>query len=203
MARSRIKEIDVGEIAREFGGGGHSTAASAAIKDLTIIQVEEKLRSALRNKMSPPRTARDFMSFPVKTINAVESLDQAGQILTRYNINVLPVLKRGRLVGLLSRQVIEKASYHGLKDLPAEEYMIREFSVVDPETPWSVIQEIIIENNQRFLPVTEKRKLVGGITRTDLLRVLHVDLVEEPHYLFEQGVSSSRRQKRVMSQQMK
>jgi tRNA nucleotidyltransferase (CCA-adding enzyme) len=203
VARSRIKEIDVGEIAREFGGGGHSTAASASIKDLTIIQVEEKLRSALRNKMSPPRTARDFMSFPVKTINAIESLDKAGQILTRYNINVLPVLKRGRLVGLISRQVIEKASHHGLKDLPAEEYMIREFSVVDPETPWSVIQKIIIENNQRFLPVTEKRKLVGGITRTDLLRVLHVDLVEEPHYLFEQGVTSSRRQKRIMTHQMK
>jgi len=202
VARSRRKEIDVGEIARAFGGGGHSSAASATIKDLTIIQVEEKLKSILHNKISPPRVARDFMSFPVKTVNADESLSYAGQILTRYNINVLPVIKRGRLVGLISRQVVEKASHHGLKDLPAEEYMIREFSVVHPETPWSVIQKIIIEDNQRFLPVLEKKKLVGGITRTDLLRVLHIDLVEEPRYLFDQGVSSSLRQKRIMTHQM-
>ena len=202
VARSRRREVDVGEIAKEFGGGGHSSAASATIKDLTLIQVEEKLKSTLHNKIYPPRVARDFMSFPLKTVEAGESLNEAGQILTRYNINVLPVIKRGRLVGLISRQVIEKASHHGLKNLPVEEYMIREFSVVGPETPWSSIQKIIIETNQRFLPVTEKRKLVGGITRTDLLRILHADLAEEPHYLFEQGDSSSLRHKKVIKRQM-
>ena len=202
VARSRKREVDVGEVAKEFGGGGHSSAASAAIKDLTLIQVEEQLKSILHNKIYPPRVARDFMSSPLKTVDADEALSEAGQIMTRYNVNVLPVIKRGRLVGLISRQVIEKASHHGLKDLPVEEYMIREFSVVGPETLWSSIQKIIIESNQRFLPVTEKRKLVGGITRTDLLRVLHTDLTEEPHYLFEQGASASLRQKKVMTRQM-
>ena len=202
VARSRKREVDVGEVAKEFGGGGHSSAASAAIKDLTLIQVEEQLKSILHNKIYPPRVARDFMSSPLKTVDADEALSEAGQIMTRYNVNVLPVIKRGRLVGLISRQVIEKASHHGLKDLPVEEYMIREFSVVGPETLWSSIQKIIIESNQRFLPVTEKRKLVGGITRTDLLRVLHTDLAEEPHYLFEQGASASLRQKKVMTRQM-
>jgi len=202
VARSRRKDVDVGEVAKEFGGGGHSSAASAVIKDLTLIQAEEKLKSTLQNRISSARMARDFMSFPLKTVDAGETLNEAGQILTRYNINVLPVIKRSRLVGLISRQVIEKASHHGLKDLPVEEYMIREFSVVHPKTPWSSIQKIIVENNQRFLPVTERKKLVGGITRTDLLRVLHTDLVEEPHYLFEQGASSSLRQKRIITRQM-
>lgn len=202
VARSRRREVDVGEIAKAFGGGGHSSAASAAIKDLTLIQVEEQLKSILHNKIYPPRVARDFMSYPLKTVDAGEALSQAGQIMTRYNVNVLPVIKRGRPVGLISRQVIEKASHHGLKDLPVEEYMIREFSVVAPETPWSSIQKIIIEGNQRFLPVVDRKKLVGGITRTDLLRVLHTDLAEEPHYLFEQGASASLRQKKVMTRQM-
>jgi tRNA nucleotidyltransferase (CCA-adding enzyme) len=202
VGRSRRREIDVGEIAKEFGGGGHSSAASAAIRDLTLFQVEERLKSILQRTIDPPRIARDFMSFPVKTVDAAETLNEAGNILTRYNINVLPVLKRGRLLGLISRQVIEKASHHGLKELPVEEYMIRDFSEVHPETPWPTIQEIIIESNQRFLPVTEKRKLIGGITRTDLLRVLHTDLSEEPHYLFEQGASSSLRQKKIMLRQM-
>ena len=202
VARSRRKEVDVGEIAKEFGGGGHSSAASATIKDLTLVQVEEKLKNILHDKISPPRVARDFMSYPMKTVDADESLSKAGQILTRYNINVLPVVKKGRLVGLISRQVIEKASHHGLKDLPVEEYMIREFSVVGPETPWSTIQKNIIEHNQRFLPVTKGKKLVGGITRTDLLRVLHADLTKEPHQFPVQGSSTSPKQKRLLTHQI-
>ncbi len=202
VARSRRREVDVGEIAKEFGGGGHSTAASATIKKLTLIQVEEKLKALLQDKIYPSREAKDFMSFPVKTVNADETLSKAGEIMTRYNINVLPVMKGSGVIGLISRQVIEKASHHGLKDLPVTEYMIRDFSVVGPGTPWPTIQKIIVETNQRFLPVIEKRKLIGGITRTDLLRVLHTDLTEEPHYLFEQGAASSLKQKKAMVRQM-
>ena len=110
--------------------------------------MEEKLNTILRSTISPPRVARDFMSYPVKTVDASETLSRAGQVLTRYNINVLPVLKDGQLAGLISRQVIEKAAHHGLKDLSVEEYMIREFSTVGPQTPWPSIQQIIIEGNQ-------------------------------------------------------
>lgn len=202
VGRSRRREVDVGEIAKEFGGGGHSSAASATIRGLTLIQVEEQLKSILQRIVYPPRVARDFMSYPVKTVDAAETLSEAGGILTRYNINVLPVLKKGLLAGLISRQVIAKASHHGLKDLPVEEYMVRDFAEVSPETPWTTIQDIIIGGSQRFLPVTEKRKLIGSITRTDLLRVLHADLSDEPHYLFEQGAASSLRQKKIMLRQM-
>jgi len=202
VARSRNPEVDVGDIAKEFGGGGHSSAASATIRDQTLVQVEEKLKTILHSTISPPRVARDFMSYPVKTVDASETLSRAGQVLTRYNINVLPVLKDGQLAGLISRQVIEKAAHHGLKDLSVEEYMIREFSTVGPQTPWPSIQKIIIEGNQRFLPVIQRGKLIGGITRTDLLRVLHADLSEEPQYLFEEGAYASRKQNKLMVHQL-
>ncbi len=202
VARSRKPEVDVGDIAREFGGGGHSSAASATIRDQTLIQVEEKLKTILQSMISPARVARDFMSYPVKTVDASETLSRAGQVLTRYNINVLPVLKDGRLAGLISRQVIEKAAHHGLKGLPVEEYMVRDFATVNPQTPWPSIQKLIIEGNQRFLPVLQRGKLIGGITRTDLLRVLQADLSEEPEFLFEEGAYASRKQNKVMVRQM-
>ncbi len=41
VARSRIPEVNVGAIVSLFGGGGHATAASASIKDLTLVQAEE------------------------------------------------------------------------------------------------------------------------------------------------------------------
>jgi tRNA nucleotidyltransferase (CCA-adding enzyme) len=183
VARSRIKEVNVGEIAAEFGGGGHPTAASATIKEMTMVQAEHNLMEILNRHIKPIKIAKDVMSLPVKFINAYESLKVAGQLMTRYNINTLPVLEAGRLTGIITRQIIEKASFHGLKEVPVKEYMISEFSTVKPNTPWIEVQRLIIENNQRFLPVIEDGKLAGVITRTDLLRVLHTDLNEEPHYL--------------------
>ena len=47
VGRSRIKEVNVGEVLTEFGGGGHATAASATVHDMTMVQVEQKLLKIL------------------------------------------------------------------------------------------------------------------------------------------------------------
>ena len=57
VARSRIPEVSVGEIMHHFGGGGHATAASATVKDLTILQVLAKLEQILRDRVNPRRVA--------------------------------------------------------------------------------------------------------------------------------------------------
>jgi len=184
ICRSRVDYVNVSEVAIEFGGGGHSTAASATIRDLTLIQVEEKLLGVLRNKIGIQIHAKDIMAFPVKVIDSAASLQRAGKLLTRYNINVLPVIKENKLLGLISRQIIEKATYHGLKDLPTEEYMSTDFSSVSPDSLFLTVQKIIIENNQRFLPVVENDCIVGAITRTDLLRTMQSNLLKDPSYLY-------------------
>lgn len=179
VGRSRISEVNVGEVLVEFGGGGHATAASATIHDMTLTQVEQKLIMTLNEAIKPIKVAKDFMTTPVKTINVTESLEQASDMLTRYNINVLPVVAKGNLAGLISRQIIEKAKFHGLKGIPVQEYMTTEFFTVRPKTTLTDIKRFVIEENQRFLPVIERGKLCGAITRTDLLRALHVDTVVE------------------------
>ena len=97
-------------------------------------------------------------------------------MLTRYNINALLVVERigdkDRLVGFISRQVIEKALYHSLDDIPIREYMTSEFAIVGPDADLNEIQEKIIKNKQRVLPVMEDEKIIGAITRTDLLNLL-------------------------------
>ncbi|UCD70999.1 MAG: CBS domain-containing protein [Syntrophobacterales bacterium] len=177
IGRSRIEEVNVAEILLEFGGGGHATAASATVKDMTLIQCGEKLVEVLQETVKPRKFSKDLMTFPVKTIPAERKLSEAGELLTRYNINVLPVMRRGKLVGLISRQVIEKATFHGLGNRPVKEYMSTEYSVAEITTPLSKIQRLIVGNNQRFLPVMEGGKLVGAITRTDVLRAIQEDFV--------------------------
>ena len=202
VGRSRLEEVNVGEVATAFGGGGHATAASATIKEMSLHQVEEKLLQVLEGQITSVKKARDLMSFPVKTMEAQESIERAGELLTRYNINVLPVVDDGKVVGLISRQVVEKASFHGFKDSPVKDYMTSEFATVTPRTPLSKIQDLIVGNNQRFLPVTEKEKLVGAITRTDLLRWLYATTNRTPDSLVEKDFFSAQPRKKWVLQLM-
>jgi tRNA nucleotidyltransferase (CCA-adding enzyme) len=186
VARSRIEPVNVGEVASTFGGGGHATAASATIRNLSLDEVEENLLALLAKKVRPIQRARELMSFPVKSIPEQETIERARELLTRYNINVLPVMQNGSLAGLISRQIIEKAVFHGFKDSPVREYMTSEFATVHPRTPLSRIQDLIVGNNQRFLPVVEKGKLVGAITRTDLLRWVYLSSTRSPNILLKE-----------------
>lgn len=183
IARSRIKEVDVGQIARYFGGGGHPTAASSTIKNMTLIQVKEKLIGLLTENITSVIMAKDIMTFPMLSIPVDSFLEDARDSLVRYAINVIPVMKGDMIVGLLSRQVVEKALYHGLSNIGVGEYMTKDFSVVTPDTPLSEVQTKIIEGNQRLLPVMRNDRIKGVITRTDLLRSLHESLLEKPHYI--------------------
>lgn len=176
VARGRLPDIDLGAIAREFGGGGHATAASASIKDLTSIQVEERILELLREMIKPIKTARDIMTAPVKTVNNTATVVQAGDLMTRYGVNVLPVTDGDRLTGLIYREVIHKAVFHRFSDAPVTDFMSTEFERVTGDTPFREIQSSMIEHNQRFIPVVDGERVIGAITRTDILRTMHEDI---------------------------
>ena len=172
VGRSRLPEVDVAEILSELGGGGHSYAASAAVKDTPLTQVEEKLRQILQTRVHPRRLAREIMSFPVKSVTPEVTLEEAEVILNRYNINALPVLTDAKLLGLISRQTVEKGIFHGLKGHQVVDYMNSEVATVDPEASIAEIRDRLVINKQRVLPVVEDGKVIGLISRTDLLHLL-------------------------------
>jgi len=172
VARSRIDEVNAGEIARAFGGGGHPEAASATIKNQTLIQVERSLNTLLDTQVNPVRRARDMMSSPVIQISSTETVKRAAELMTRYNINVLLVVTDEILQGYVTRQVVEKAVFFGLGDLQVSEYMNIEYSTVRPDTSLKEIQELVIRGRLRILPVVENGRALGVITRTDLLTIL-------------------------------
>ncbi|MES0349637.1 MAG: CBS domain-containing protein [Desulfobacteria bacterium] len=182
VARSRLPEVDVGEIAMVFGGGGHPSAASATVRGQTLIQVEEKLLGLLNQFIKPKRSARDLMSSPAIHVEPEVTLKEANQRLTRYNVNVLIVLQSDELLGMISRQVIEKGLHHKLEDVQVREYMTTDIDTVSPDAALSEIQEKIIGNKQRLLPVVENGRAVGVITRTDLLNTLVSEQARIPEF---------------------
>jgi tRNA nucleotidyltransferase (CCA-adding enzyme) len=200
IARSRVPEVNAGKIAMEFGGGGHASAASSTVKDMTLIEAEEKLLGFLHKYVKPVRLAKDLMSSPVISVGPNITIEQANNELTRYSITVLPVLKQKKtLLGIISRRVIEKAIYHGLGNCPVSDYMSTEFITLKPSSTLAEIQEVIIENRQRFIPVIEQELIAGVITRTDLLSVLVDDSSISPGPLNKTSGPSIERNRNVNS----
>ncbi len=173
VGRSRLSELHIGEFFQEFGGGGHAFAASATVRDLPLVQLLEQIQKLLPSYVRSRCEARQLMSTPVKTLPATATVDAARQLMTRFNFNAIPVLDdEHRVVGIITRQIIEKAAHHKLLKLAVREMMNSDFLTILPQAPLSEMQRGIIEHNQRCLPVVEDGVLVGVVTRTDLLRYM-------------------------------
>ncbi|MFZ7112964.1 MAG: CBS domain-containing protein [Desulfatiglandales bacterium] len=203
VARSRVDSVNVAEIALAFGGGGHPQAASATIKNKTLIQVEKTLDYLLRSRIKPQKKARDMMSAPVIHVPLEETIKEAATIMTKYNINVLIVLDEDeKLAGYITRQIVEKAVYLGLGDLKVKDYLNIEVPIVNPEASLKEVQELIIESKLRILPVVENEKVVGVITRTNLLNIL-VGGPLIPDFLYEPRHEAQFNRKKNMAAMLK
>ncbi len=180
IARSRIEAVDVGAIVEEFGGGGHSTAASAVVKDLTLIQVKDKLLELLKEHLVVAKRAKDIMTTPPISVSPQVSIQEAERTMVRFNINSLLVMDRGELLGIITRQTVEKAIYHRLHEAPVQDYMTTDIHTVSPDTSLEELEEIMLEKGQRMVPVVKGDKVVGVVTRGELLRTLYRDLSIKP-----------------------
>ena len=173
VARSRVPEVDLGELLRLFGGGGHVSAASATIKGESLTTVLERLERSLLLAVRPRKSVGEVMSSPVRSVTAALSVQEARDQLVRYNYSAMPVLQEQQLLGIITRKVAEKAVYHGLGERPVTELMHTAVLRVAPDTPVSAVMEHMVGGDRRFVPVFNQEQLVGVVTRTDLLRHLH------------------------------
>jgi len=177
IGRSRTPDIDVGGIAKAFGGGGHAVAAAAMVKGQTLAQVKERVVQLLTQRYRPTLLAKDVMTKPVKTVAADTTVKDTEQQMTHYGVNVLPVLDgKDRYIGLVSREQIQKALFHRLGALTAREIMHTDHYTASPETSFHEIEQAMLERNQRFVPILDGTRVAGVITRTDLLRTWHDDV---------------------------
>jgi len=212
IARSRIPDINVGAIARDMGGGGHATAASATVRNMTLIEAHEKLIQSLHRHVRPQPIARELMSTPAITIPADITLANAQFLLNRYSINSVPVeaattnrkadCPHLNIVGIITRQVVEKAVHHDLGHLPVSDYMSTDIDFLSLNATLADIQELIIEHRQRLIPILHDDKLKGVITRTDLLNHLVNDPSHLPRNLLHETEYPSLERKRNLNSLM-
>ena len=173
VGRSRGRGLPVNGLVQIFGGAGHARAASATIKDGEISVILKQLRKGLQSRAIRPHLVRDMMSYPVKTVTPDTLLGEVEQILLRYGHTGVPVTEDKCLVGVISRRDVDKAIKHGLRHAPVKGFMTTKVTTVDVEAPWDEVQRLMVQHDIGRLPVVENGNVVGIVSRSDVLRLVH------------------------------
>lgn len=174
IGRSKTEEINVKKILSYFGGGGHKTAASANFDTVKGFKIYDKLLKLIKNNTKVKILAKDIMSQPVKTVDYEDTLEEAKNIMLRYNFSGLPVTKNGKIIGIITRSEISKVELLGLTNFKVKDFMIEKYIFVTPNTSLEEIERIMVEKNIGRIPVVVKGKVVGMITRSDILRGIYL-----------------------------
>jgi acetoin utilization protein AcuB len=127
---------------------------------------------------------KNWMSKNVITVEADDSMQHAVKLLKEHKINLLPVMKKGKLVGVITDRDLKKSSPSEATALDMHEilYLLSTIKVKDimPKRLYTVpdnytveeTAEMLLEKRISGVPVTdEKGKLVGVITKNDIFRL--------------------------------
>jgi tRNA nucleotidyltransferase (CCA-adding enzyme) len=130
IARSSGVMVNVGKIAEEFGGGGHAYAASASFKEMTLIQAEE-CRLIRCINISRRAHRKRMMSAPVLSVEQDKNYSRHQDLLDGYTVNTLLVVDESQNpLGYITRQIVQRAIFHGLETECVQEYMLTDVKTV-------------------------------------------------------------------------
>ena len=128
---------------------------------------------------------KNWMSKNVITIDANDTMQDALTLLREHSIRMLPVMKKNRLVGIVTDRDLKKASASDATLLDVHELLylltkikVKDIMTKDPITlpPDYTVEEtarVLLENKISGAPVLDQSgKVIGTITQTDLFKVL-------------------------------
>lgn len=179
IGRSKLPSINAGKIAEAFGGGGHASASSATIKNMTLFEVKEKLLQVIEENVNPAVSAQDIMSKVVFTTQADTSIEKVLEYMNRSRVNAIPVTKGKKVIGAVSRQMVDGAIYHGMGKMSVREIMLDTLEILPEEADLAEVQKVMIEKNLRFVLIGKGADEIEGIiSRMALFRNLYEEQVK-------------------------
>ncbi|MBN1430100.1 MAG: CBS domain-containing protein [Anaerolineae bacterium] len=173
IARSTVDAVDVGAIARHFDGGGHTRAAAAIIRGQSLDWAKKAMLKYLRKAIRPSLTVADLMSHGVQTLPPDARARDADSQMRRYGYEGFPVVRDGKIAGLLTRRAVDRAIDHGLDGVRVEQLMEAGEVSVLPSDSIPALQQVMMASGWGQIPVVDgERKVIGVVTRTDLIKHL-------------------------------
>ncbi len=114
----------------------------------------------------------------VWSIAPSETTYKALQLMSEKKLGALLVIDKGKVIGIFTerdyaRKVILKGK--SSKTTPVSELMTKEVLYVDPGTSVEDCMALMTKKRVRYLPVMEKKQLVGVVTVGDVVNQLVED----------------------------
>jgi CBS domain-containing protein len=127
--------------------------------------------------------AQDIMSSPVYVVGLQENIAHARRLMLSHKISRLPVLDGDRLVGIITKKDLAyrlRQSDPIWRRRPIDKIPVHVLMVPDPvsvtaDARVSDIAALMIARDFSGLPVLDGKKLIGMITKTDILRSTSVN----------------------------
>jgi CBS domain-containing protein len=125
---------------------------------------------------------RELMSTDVDVVDWNDSLRIVEDRMKAGKLRHVPVMKDGAIVGLVSQRDLFKATMSSamgygeraqkafFESVRAKEIMTEPVVTVTPDTPVAEAIDLLVQRGIGCLPAVENGKLVGIVTKTDLLR---------------------------------
>ncbi len=134
---------------------------------------DQESKMVLLNTLLEGINVRDIMTGEVKTVSPTDTVGEVLRVMFQHKHMGYPVYEDGNLLGIIT--------FHDLspipdekKDLPVEEFMTREVLVTSPDEDVATVLEKLNINNVGRLPVVDDGKLVGIISKTDIMKALEI-----------------------------
>ena len=120
---------------------------------------------------------KDYMARTLVTFKPETDVLDAVHTLVEHRIAGAPVVDdEGNLLGMLSEfdcmKVALNAGYHGIWGGPVRDFMSDGVETVDADMSIVDLAQVFINKKFRRFPVTQGTRLVGQISRRDVLRAL-------------------------------
>ena len=127
---------------------------------------------------------RDIMSTNVVTVDEKTSIHDARKIMAAHKIRRLPVMKKDKLVGLITMHMLLEASpsqatalsihelNYILAKMTVKDLMVRKPYTISPDMPPEDAMQLGQEMGYGGFPVVENGRLVGMVTESDIVRLM-------------------------------
>ena len=170
IGRSKPQGVNIGHVMRKLGGGGHTGAGSAVIKGMSSGNITETLMELIRNAVEKDILVGDIMSHqePFR-VESTLTMARARDILQAQRVNAVMICEDTKFLGTLSGLDIAKAERSRRMETSVKGYMKRHVSTVTPHHNARHALELMNQSQDGILPVIEDERLVGVLTRGDLL----------------------------------
>ncbi len=171
IARSQQRGIDVSRILNTFGGGGHSQASSALLKNQPGRQVFHALQAYLKAMLDEAETAARVMTLDPPSLLDSWTVMEGALLLEKEDLTGAPVVdSSGRLCGFLSLRDIMKCRISGRMQDLVRSCMARKVITGTPRTTLREMESLFFTHTIYCLPIVEDGRLVGVVTRAAFLK---------------------------------